>query len=252
MKSYPFIPDREVPMDPQEGEPFNARAVACRLLRHSRNVALATIDRINGFPYSTVTNLSVEPDGSPVFYMSGLSHHGKNILADNRISMTLAEFSGSDVLRGSRLTLVGCASCLCDRALEQSLARYRRKFFRATRYLELNDTLLVRMTVSDLFLNGGPAQYSDDLHLDSIRVSLQGAEMLTRHEEDLISFLEQNPDRLAPFLARAGGVRRRWRLATIDPEGMDFASEDQNIRIAFSQRITTPEGLLRYLDRVSA
>lgn len=95
------------------------------------------------------------------------------------------------------------------------------------------------------------SDFGDDLHLDSIRVSLQGAEMLTRHEEDLISFLEQNPDRLAPFLDRAGGVRRRWRLATIDPEGMDFASEDQNIRIGFTQRITTPEGLLRYLEHVS-
>lgn len=247
MKSYPFIPVRDVPIDPQEGEPFNARALACRLLRHSRNVALATIDRINGFPYSTFTNLSVEPDGSPVFYMSGLSHHGKNILADNRISITLAESNGSDVLRGSRLTLVGCARCLGDRALEHALARYRRKFFRSTRYLELHDTLLVRMTVSDLFLNGGPAQYSDDLRLDDIRVSLEGADMLMHHEEDLISFLEQNPDRLASVLSGAGGVRRRWRLATIDPEGMDFASEDQNIRIAFRQRITTPEGLLRYL-----
>ncbi|WP_306151524.1 HugZ family protein [Roseovarius sp. MMSF_3281] len=235
---------RDEPLLQAEVEPFGPRDLARRLLRTCRKMALATLDRHRGFPYSTLTNLSVEPDGTPVFYASRLSHHALNLLADARISATLVPQEGPDVLRDRRLTLVGEVRLLKGERFNRAAARYRRKFFRAQRYLELQDTCLFELHVSDIFLNGGPARYADGLRAEDLKVSLAGADELVRQEETLIAHLQEFPDKIASLLAKATGTRGAWRVATIDPEGMDLAAETGFERILFPRRVTTPGELL--------
>lgn len=247
--SYPMVLKRETPLNAEAVEAFSAPTLARWILRTTRNMALATLDRYSGFPYSTITNLSVDPDGALVFYAAGLSHHSQNIMADPRVSVTLSQSNGRDVLRDRRLTLIGRAELLKGKSFELARNRYRRKFFRASKYLELPDTFLFRLHVMDAHLNGGPARYADGLTADDLHVPLEGAEALIHAEEDLIAHLEKFPSKIRSLQSNIPGVRGRWHIATIDPEGIDLASESEFHRVMFPQRASTPAEVLALLSR---
>ncbi|WP_417247534.1 HugZ family protein [Celeribacter sp.] len=240
---------RELPLQHNKMEAFNPRGLARRILRTTRQIALATLDRHNGFPYSTITNLSVEPDGTPVFYGAGLSHHTKNIFADPRISITLSQAEGRDVLRDRRMTLIGNAHKLEGATLERARSRYRRKFFRSWKYLGLEDSCMFRLEVEGIHLNGGPARYSDTLTATDLSVELRGAECLMREEDRLIEHLESLPSKRKTISALLNGVRGDWHISTIDPEGVDVASETTFYRLAFRGRVESPEDLLAAINR---
>ncbi|PJE26757.1 Pyridoxamine 5'-phosphate oxidase [Pseudooceanicola marinus] len=242
---------REKPLSAADVEPFAARRLARQILRTTRNVALASLDRHEGFPYSSITNLSVEPCGGPVIYASRLSHHGQNILADPRISMTLVQDAGRDVLRDRRLTLIGRAHPLTGSAFKTAGARYCRKFPRAGRYIGLPDTLLFLLRIEDVFLNGGPARYVDDLRPDDLTVPLDGADALVADEGALIAHLDRFPEKLRPLQSGVpSGSRGHWQVTTIDPEGIDLGSETEFLRLELPRRARSPSELLSMLGPV--
>ncbi len=244
------ITPRARPIDPAAGAPFDARQIARDLLRTSRMAALATLDTTSGYPYGTMTNLSVEPQGLPVFYAAGVSLHARNILANPRVSLTLAQVNGLDVLNERRLTLVGRALPLAAADLPAARARYRRRFPKAATYTTLPDTRFFRVEVEGLHLNGGPARNTDLLTPDDLRIDLTGAEDLMRHEEAEIARINADKRLIGPLSERAGGVRGRWRVTTIDPEGLDLAGEAAVARIWLPQRITDRAGLHAWIASI--
>lgn len=244
------ITPRDVPIDPAHAAPFDARRAARDLFRTSRIAALATLDRDSGYPYSTVTNFSVEPDGTPVFYAAGVSLHARNLIADPRVSLALTRPGGLDVLNERRLTLVGRAWPLPSGAAAAVQERYRRRFPKSAAYLALRDARMFRVEIEALHLNGGPARNTDDLTPDDLRTDLAGAETLCRDELAEIRALNGNRQALAALSARAGGVRGRWRVTSIDPEGLDLAAEGAVGRIWFPSRINTPQGLRAFIASI--
>lgn len=246
------ITPRRSPADPAAAIPFDARQMARDLLRTCRSVALATLDCESGYPYSTMTNLSVEPDGTPVFYAAGVSLHARNILTDPRVSVTLAQTDGLDVVSERRMTLVGHALRLTGDAAEGAKTRYRRRFPKASAYTGLRDALFFRLETHGINLNGGPAHATGALSPDDLRCDLTGAEDLIRHEAEEIARLHADREALAVLAARAGGVRGRWRIATIDPEGIDLAAEKALHRIWFPRRIASRTELRALLAQAGA
>ncbi|MGG2478035.1 pyridoxamine 5'-phosphate oxidase family protein, partial [Rhizobium sp. BR5] len=105
----PVITPRGTKIEPSAGAPFEAVRVARNVLHTSRTAALATLDPQSGYPYTTATNIGIEPDGTPFFFAAGLALHARNMEADPRISLTLAPFGKGDALTLPRLTLVGKA-----------------------------------------------------------------------------------------------------------------------------------------------
>ncbi|MBJ2151177.1 HugZ family protein [Paracoccus sp. IB05] len=233
------ITPRRVPINQTAAAPFDARQMARDLLRSCRSIALATLDQHSGYPYSTVTNLSVEPDGSPLFYAAGISLHARNILADPRISMTLAQAEGLDVVSERRMTLVGRALPLEGEAAHIAGERYRRRFPKASAYIPLKDTMFFRVAVEAIHFNGGAARNTDQLTVADLHCDLAGADDLMRHEAEEIARLQADRESFAFLTAKAGGARGRWRIATIDPEGIDLAAERALYRIWFPQRVTS-------------
>lgn len=86
----PVITPRGAKIEPSAGAPFEAVRVARDVLHTSRTAALATLDPVSGYPYTTATNIGIEPDGTPFFFAAGLTLHARNMEADPRISLTLA------------------------------------------------------------------------------------------------------------------------------------------------------------------
>ncbi len=152
----PPITPRGIEIDLDAARPLDAPGVARQLMRTTRTVTLATLDP-SGHPYSTVTNLLVEADGTPVIYASSLAMHARNLLADPRVSLTLADMA-TDVLTTPRLSLVGRAVRVPTDQMDALKAVYTARFPKSKLYLALPDTILFRIAVEAVHLNGGPAR----------------------------------------------------------------------------------------------
>src|SRR5215813_12567508 len=89
---------------------FDPRLAAKKLLREGRSGALATLLPGSGDPYCSLVNVATAVDGAPLFLLSNLALHTKNILADGRVSLMLDERKEGDPLEGARVMLMGiCA-----------------------------------------------------------------------------------------------------------------------------------------------
>ena len=59
-----------------------------------------------GFPYGSFVTYALD-GGTPIFLVSELAEHTKNLRADERVSMLVAEPGGDDPLARGRVTLLG-------------------------------------------------------------------------------------------------------------------------------------------------
>ena len=76
--------DNSPPVEPQE--PASA---ARHLMRTALKGSLATLDRDTGHPYASLVLVATEPDGAPIFLISKLALHTKNLQKDPRASVLL-------------------------------------------------------------------------------------------------------------------------------------------------------------------
>src|SRR3954451_11984872 len=86
---------------------FDPKATSKKLLREGRSGALATVFPGSGDPYCSLVNVATAADGAPLLLISRLAVHTKNILADARGSLVLAERKVGDPLEGARVMLSG-------------------------------------------------------------------------------------------------------------------------------------------------
>ena len=77
------------PVDPKE---THAAAIADvkRLMRLARTGALATLEAMGGAPLTTLVGVASDFDGAPLFLMSTLSRHTRNLGNDPRASLLLS------------------------------------------------------------------------------------------------------------------------------------------------------------------
>lgn len=88
---------------------------AMTLCAGQRQAMLSTVSRdarCGGFPFGSLANYAIGPDGEIVTYISALAEHRMNVERDARCSMLIAEAqgsagAGSDPLSYARATIVG-------------------------------------------------------------------------------------------------------------------------------------------------
>ncbi len=234
----PAITPRGVEINLDAARPIEAIRVARTLLRTNRVTTLATLDP-GGHPYSTVTNLIVEPDGVPALFMAGLSIHARNIDADLRVSITVADCR-TDVMTTPRLTLSGCAQRVPADETTELKTRYVERFPKSKLYLGLPDALFYRVHAEAVQLNGGPAQNANSVTPEDLLTDLDTASALMAEAPALVSSL--NDDDCATRLAAvAGATPGRWRVSAIDPDGIDLSTPSDLARVWFAGPVTTRE-----------
>ena len=229
------ITPRGIEIDRSSARPMDAIRVARTLLRISRAAGLATLDP-GGYPYATMTNLVVEADGTPAVFMAGLTLHARNVDADPRVSLTMADL-GSDMMTTPRLTLSGEAERVEGAAAEALRARFRERFPKAQLYLGLPDSRFYRICVRAVQLNGGPTRNANDVTPADLLTDLAPARELMAAAPALLAAL--NEGGAAEALARAAGAtqRGRWRASAIDPEGIDLNAPAASARLWFAARV---------------
>ena len=81
---------------------------ARQLLRRARTATLSTLNRDDGVPYASLINMATDVRGWPLILVSTLAWHTKNLLADSRASVLVAEPAAhGDALTGPRVTVMG-------------------------------------------------------------------------------------------------------------------------------------------------
>jgi putative heme iron utilization protein len=100
--------------------------------------------QVAGYPFASILPFILDEQHCPVFLISSLAEHTKNVLADHRASLLVSSPDGHNVLTGARLTVVGDATRF--EASQELVARYLRYQPDAKQYLELGDFAFFRLT----------------------------------------------------------------------------------------------------------
>jgi putative heme iron utilization protein len=225
------------PFAPLPENTFDGLALAKILLRATPAGALATLTRDAGYPFASLTSVATDCDGAPVLLISGLAHHTKNLRADARGSLLLAEGGKGDPLAHPRLTVVGRLAPTGD---ARARARFLRRHPKAALYADFPDFSFWRLEPEAAHLNGGFARAADYTGA-SLLTDVAGAEGLFAAEESLLDEINALPREQRADWARAAGAdpALNWRATGLDPEGLDLAAPQIAARIAFSRRAPT-------------
>jgi len=132
------------------------RAEAVRaLLREARHGLLATSGlEPAGYPYGSLVQLASTPAGEPVFLISHLAQHTKNLLADPRGSVLVQAASEGDPQQAARATLIGDARRLAAEDEETARARFLERHPDSATYFELGFQLWALKPVEARYIGG--------------------------------------------------------------------------------------------------
>lgn len=100
--------------------------------------------QLQGYPFATALPFVPDERHCPVFLISRLAEHTKNVVADSRASFLVSSPNDANVLTGARMTLVGDAVRVD--ATPELAARYVRYQPDAEQYLSLGDFAFFRLT----------------------------------------------------------------------------------------------------------
>jgi putative heme iron utilization protein len=231
------------------GPDFDGVQVGKRLLRVIRAGALATLGEEAGFPFASLVTVATDLDGSPLFLMSRLAAHTRNLDQDGRASVLLVEGGKGDPLAHPRLTVTG----VVRRASEVRIrSRFLARHPKAKLYADFADFSFWRMEVVGAHLNGGFAR-AMSLTPWQILADLSGAEGLIEAEEGAVTHMnEVHRDALGLYATKlAEAPPGDWRTTGVDPEGIDLAAGDLTARVEFDRRVDTPGDLRKILRELA-
>lgn len=223
----------------------DARRLARGLVRSARFGALAVLEPDTGHPLASRTALATDMDGTPVILISTLSGHTSGLMADGRCSLLCGEPGKGDPLAHPRVTLFAKARKI-ERGTDDH-ARLRRRYLarhpKAELYVDFGDFAFFRLELERASLNGG---FGKAYALDRPDLVLGGdLSAFSDFEAGAVAHMnEDHRDAIklyAEVLCRAG--EGNWRLATIDPEGLDMVAGDNVTRLWFDTPMNDPAEL---------
>ena len=132
-------------MIPDKTTPQSTARAARQLLRAHRYGALSTLSKkFGGHPFGSIAPYLADHDGSLLVLVSALAEHTRNIQHDPRVSLITHNQEDPHIQTQGRLTVVGTAALVADRALAGT--RYLRYFPEAQTYFDLPDFEFYRIT----------------------------------------------------------------------------------------------------------
>ena len=243
------MPDR-LPEGARPPADFDPQALAKSLLRATRAGTLGTLDRNTGYPFTSLTNVATDIDGSPLILTSRLSTHTANLEQDGRASMLLAETAKGDPLAHPRLTVLGTFAQIERDGADHT--RVRRRFLarhpKSELYVDFGDFSFWRMAVASAHLNGGFARAAD-LIAAEVLTDLAGADDLIAAEVGAVEHMNsEHAEAIRLYATKLLGFDDGpWRISSMDPDGADLMAGDRSARLAFPQRVTSAAALRQVL-----
>jgi len=225
-------------------------ADARTLIRRAFKGALASLESPSGAPYASLITLATDASGAPIFLISTLARHTKNLVDDPRAAILIDGSGGAaDPLQGARLTLSGRAEKVNDEAVKRRfLARHPEAAF----YVDFPDFAFWRLALESAHYIGGFGRIFE-LTQSEVLVPLEGAESLIEAEPGIVAHMnDDHADAVELYaLAFTGGDPGPWRMTGIDPEGCDIALGTDARRVLFATPVLTPGDARKELVRLA-
>ena len=192
-----------------------------KLLRHGMNGALSTASVTrHGWPYASMITYATDIGGSPIFLLSDLSDHTRNLEHDHRVGFLIESCS---VLKrpqsGKRITLLGKIKKTQQHVDEQ---RFLARHPSAKQYACFSDFNFYKMVVSEAHFIGGFAV--SEWHKGSnFIVPRKDFSSLVENVESILDHM--NSDHYETINHYANQLCRRkgsnWRMIGVDCDGID-------------------------------
>ncbi len=231
-----------------------ARRLAKGLVRSARFGALAVIDAASGHPLASRVATATDLDGTPVILTSTLSGHTSAILANPKCSLLVGEPGKGDPLAHARISLF-CKARRIERGSDDH-NRMRRRYLarhpKAGLYADFGDFCFFRLELSGASLNGG---FGKAFELDPSDLLVQIKDLSEWSEMDSDATAHMNEDHkdavklYAEHLCKADDAN--WKLACIDPEGLDMVAGDNVARLWFPTGLDQPGDLRAELVKLA-
>lgn len=199
------------------------------LLHSAQEAALATHSTtLDGFPFASAVPFVTDEHHRPIFLISGLAEHSRNLVANPRASLMIAKPLGDGEM--ARISLMGeVRSIEADSLL---VARYLRYHPHAERFLQLGDFRFNRFDTAKILTVGGFAKAS---WLEGSRL-LEAPVIPIAEEADLLTAYEKEGN-------------KAWQLRGIDAFGADAILDGKPMRIRFAAGPVTKEAWLPTFNR---
>ena len=134
-------------------EPTPAEAARTLVAGHAHGT-LATLTP-DGDPWASLVAYGVLPGGAPVLLVSALAEHGRNLAADPRASLVVAEAAEGDPLAAGRVTLAGRVEAPAGAAAAAARAAFLAAVPAAAAYADFGDFALGVLHVARVRWVGG-------------------------------------------------------------------------------------------------
>lgn len=203
------------------------------LLRRARTATLSTLNRDDGVPYASLVNVATDVTGWPLILVSTLAWHTKNLLADARASLMVAELpAAGDALTGARVTVMG----RFDRIEDQSLARrYLARHPVAALYSSFGDFAFWRLLPVRAHAVAGFGRIET---MEADEVFPSAAEMISLEDGAIQHMNDDHVDAIQRYAAGLlGAIQDGWRVAAIDTDGADLRRGEEVLRLPFESPV---------------
>lgn len=212
---------------------------ARNLLRRARTATLGTINADDGVPYASLVNVATSVPGCPLILVSTLAWHTRNLLADPRASLMVAEVpAAGDALTGPRVTVMGRFARVEDGA---SRRRYLARHPAARLYAGFGDFAFWRMEPERAHAVAGFGRI-ETLPADEMFPSAD--EMIALEEGAVAHMNDDHDDAIQRYAARLLGAEPGgWKIAAIDPDGADLSRGEEILRLPFSTAVYSGSAL---------
>ena len=179
---------------------------------------------------TTLVGVASDFDGAPLFLMSTLSRHTRNLARDPRASLLLTGARDrGDPLNHPRVTLGGRVEL--DPA-GRAKSRYLQRNRKAALYAGFADFGMFRLRIESVHFNGGFGR-AGALTPADVLASRAGEAALTEAEERLIAEVNALCEAVIARLAGHKVSRPAWRAIGLDGEGLDLAAGGRAARVQF-------------------
>lgn len=221
-----------------------ARRLGRSLIRSARYGALGAIEPKDGAPAVSRISLATAIDGAPVFLISRLSGHFTNLEADARCSILVGEPGKGDPLAHPRITLIGSGRIIAPGDARDAVkGRYLMRHPKSALYAGFPDFAFWRLEVTRATLNGGFGKAYAFTRAD-VLLNISDGEALAAMEAGAVAHMNaDHRDAVQRYAAQAGADGTGWRLACIDPEGLDLVRGDEIARLWFDAPLAGPQDL---------
>ena len=221
---------------------------ARKLLRRARTATLGTINADDGTPYASLVNVATDVRGLPLLLVSTLAWHTRNLLADPRASLMVAEVPPSgDALTGPRVTVMGRFVKVAEDAVRR---RYLARHPAAELYAGFGDFAFWRMEPERAHAVAGFGRI-ETIPADEMFPS---ADEMSALEEGAIAHMnEDHDDAIQRFASKLlGASPDGWKIVGIDTDGADLRREQEVLRLSFDTPVTSGGALRKLLAELGA